>query len=229
MSDPRLISFDIWGTLLRGNPEYKQRRIARVAAAFGAGPPETAEALDGADDALDEATLRTGAQYGTAERLAHAAGALGVPVLENTDRATLEAQLNDEFHRNPPTMTEPDILATLARLRSAGLRLAVTSNTGFVPGREMRKMLVRLGVRVDHHVFSDEVGFAKPSRRIFAALPLPDVLHVGDNERADVAGASGAGFEALWYRPGHATDDGVVGCLADLPEHPLAVGTRRVF
>lgn len=229
-----MVSFDVWGTLLRGNPDYKRRRVVRVAGALGTGPGPTGAALDGADDALDEATLRTGDQYGAAERLAHAAGALGVPVPDDAALAALDADLAAEFRAHPPGPTEPDLPATLARLRSAGLLIAVTSNTGFVPGREVHRALARLGLRIDHHVFSDEVGFAKPSPRVFAHLVTaaacrPDgVVHVGDNERADVAGATGAGLGAMWYRHGHPTDDRIVGRLADLPDHPLVTGDRRV-
>jgi putative hydrolase of the HAD superfamily len=230
----KVVSFDVWGTLLRGNPDYKARRVACVAAALGTDPEATGRALDGADDALDDATLRTGMQYGVAERLAHAAGALGVPRPDDAAFAALEARLADEFHRHPPTPTEPDLHATLARLRSAGLRLAVTSNTGFVPGREVHRALVRLGLRVDHQVFSDEVGFAKPSPHVFARLVTAAaygrayIVHVGDNEWADVAGAARAGLGTLWYRPGHPTCDGILGRLADLPGHPILVGGRRV-
>jgi putative hydrolase of the HAD superfamily len=234
MTGLRMVSFDVWGTLLRGNPDYKDRRVVCVAEAFGTGIEVTREALDGADDALDEATLRTGSQYGVAERLTHAAGALGVTMPDDAARAGLEARLADEFRTHPPAPTEPDLLATLARLRTAGLRTAVASNTGFVPGRELHRALVRLGLRVDHHVFSDEVGYAKPSPRMFARLTAvagcgPDgIVHVGDNECADVGGATGAGLGALWYRPGHPTDHGVIGRLADLPGHPMVTGNRRV-
>ncbi|GIJ67048.1 HAD family hydrolase [Virgisporangium ochraceum] len=234
MNGLRMVSFDVWGTLLRGNPDYKHRRVATVAAALGTAPDPTRTALDDADDALDEQTLRTGNQYGVAERLAHAAGALGVPMPDDAALAALDARLADEFRRHPPTPTEPDLLATLARLRAAGLRLAVASNTGFVPGREVHRALVRLGLRVDHQIFSDEVGSAKPSPRLFARLTTAaacgpaGIVHIGDNEWADVAGAAGAGLGALWYRPGHPTDDQILGRLADLPDHPAVTGNRRV-
>jgi putative hydrolase of the HAD superfamily len=234
MNGLRLVSFDVWGTLLRGNPDYKHHRVAAVAAALGTAPEQTRTALDDADDALDEQTLRTGDQYGVAERVAHAAGALGVPAPDGAALAELGTRLADEFRRHPPTATEPDLLATLARLRGAGLRLAVASNTGFVPGREVHRALVRLGLRVDHQVFSDEVGVAKPSPRLFARLTTAagcdaaGIVHIGDNERADVAGAADAGLGALWYRPGHPTDDRIVGRLADLPDHPTVTGDRRV-
>lgn len=234
MNGLRMVSFDVWGTLLRGNPDYKQGRITAVATALGTPEGRTGRALDDADDALDEATLRTGAQYGVAERLAHVAGALAVSPPDDAALAALDARLTALFRARPPTPTEPDLLATLARLRGAGLLIAVTSNTGFVPGREVHRALVRLGLRTDHQVFSDEVGHAKPSRRVFgrlttaAACGPAGIVHVGDHEWADVAGAAGAGLGALWYRHGHPTDDQIVGRLADLPDHPAVTGNRRV-
>ncbi len=55
---------------------------------------------------------------------------------------------------------------------------------------------------------SEELGYAKPDPRFFAdacgALGLlpSDVLCVGDNPVADVAGARSAGIDACWFAPG---------------------------
>ncbi len=54
---------------------------------------------------------------------------------------------------------------------------------------------------------SEELGFAKPDPRFFTAacdaigLAPSDVVCVGDNPAADVAGARGAGIDACWYAP----------------------------
>jgi 2-haloacid dehalogenase len=54
---------------------------------------------------------------------------------------------------------------------------------------------------------SEELGCAKPDLRFFAAacralaLPPSDVLCVGDNPVADVAGARAAGIDACWFAP----------------------------
>jgi putative hydrolase of the HAD superfamily len=51
---------------------------------------------------------------------------------------------------------------------------------------------------------SDAVGIRKPRAEIFHAvlaeldLPPESVLHVGDNLRADVGGASAAGLATVW-------------------------------
>jgi putative hydrolase of the HAD superfamily len=226
MSEPtpviRLVSFDVWGTLLRGNPVFKARREALVAEAFGTGTTPTADAMATADGELDADTLRTGNHYGCAERLERAADVLGVPPLPNAALVAVEAGLTDALSTDPPTLTEPDLPDTLGRLRTAGLGLAVTSNTGFLTGVQMRPVLTGLGLRVEHYVFSDEVGRSKPAPEIFnhlagtAGCRPAEILHVGDNEVADVRGALGAGLQARWYRPDAADQPGVVTSIREL-------------
>jgi FMN phosphatase YigB (HAD superfamily) len=212
----RLLSLDVWGTLLRGNPLFKARREALVAEAFGTATTPTADAMATADGDLDADTMRTGNHYGCAERLERAAGVLGVPPLPDAALAAVEAGLTDALSTDPPTLTEPDLPDTLGRLRSAGLGLAVTSNTGFLTGVQMRPVLANLGLRVDHYVFSDEVGRSKPAPEIFnhlagtAGYAPSQILHVGDNAVADVRGALVAGLQARWYRPATADRSGGV-------------------
>jgi 2-haloacid dehalogenase len=65
-----------------------------------------------------------------------------------------------------------------------------------------------LGPRFASVLVSEELGFAKPDPRFFAAacaalrLPPSDVLCVGDNPVADVGGAQAAGIDACWFAPG---------------------------
>jgi putative hydrolase of the HAD superfamily len=224
----RVVSFDVWGTLLRGNPEFKARREELVAEALGTDSAATSRAMAVADDDLDTATLRTGGQFGGAERLHRAATILGVPPLTDAALAAVETRMTEALRRDPPTLTEADVPATLDGIRATGLGLAVTSNTGYLTGTQMRPTLEALGLRVDHQVFSDEVGHAKPAGEIFARLTSlagcrpAEILHVGDNHTADVRGAHDAGLRALWYRPGHGGDggdgDGVIGRLAEVQE-----------
>jgi len=219
----RLVSFDVWGTLLRGNPVFKARREALVAEAFGTAATPTADALAAANGDLDTDTLRTGNHYGCAQRLERAADVLGVPPLPAAALVAVEARLTDALGTDPPTLTEPDLPDTLGRLRTAGLGLAVTSNTGFLTGVQMRPVLAGLGLRVDHYVFSDEVGRSKPAPEIFnhladaAGVRPAEILHIGDNQVADVRGALNAGLQARWYRPAAAPDQpGVVTRIREL-------------
>ncbi|MBM3333090.1 HAD family hydrolase [Candidatus Sumerlaeota bacterium] len=59
----------------------------------------------------------------------------------------------------------------------------------------------------DHIIMADEVGFAKPDRRIFEIamdrVPCrPDeFIYVGDSPELDVVGAKNAGARVVWFNP----------------------------
>lgn len=97
-----------------------------------------------------------------------------------------------------------DAAPALRELRSRGLRLAVVSNWDC----SLREVLDSAGVLelVDHVVASAEVGAAKPDPAPFhAALEAlgcdaGEVVHVGDREDNDMAGAQAAGVRAVLLR-----------------------------
>lgn len=93
-------------------------------------------------------------------------------------------------------------LELIDSLRQRGTRVALVSNlsTLYVP------VVKRLGLheRVDHAVYSCEVGLQKPAPAIFelaltalGAAPEQAVM-VGDSLASDVRGAVAAGVEAIW-------------------------------
>ena len=92
---------------------------------------------------------------------------------------------------------------SLARLKGAGLRLGVVSNSD---GR-VEQALVAAGLRDYFDVVIDSalVGLEKPDPRIFrvaldALGVLPEeALYVGDLYDIDVLGAQGAGVRAVWF------------------------------
>jgi putative hydrolase of the HAD superfamily len=116
----------------------------------------------------------------------------------------------------------------LARLRRAGARLGVVSNSD---GR-VREALAAAGLldAFDVVVDSAEAGVEKPDPRIFhlALEPLgiapAEALHVGDVREVDVAGARRAGLAAALVGPGAVGDDDILAAatVADLVESLLA-------
>lgn len=93
----------------------------------------------------------------------------------------------------------------LDRLRAAGLKLAVVSNSEGT----IEQMLVEVGLRplLDTVVDSTVVGFTKPDPRIFGValerlgVAAADALMVGDSPSADVDGARAAGIRAALLDP----------------------------
>jgi putative hydrolase of the HAD superfamily len=57
----------------------------------------------------------------------------------------------------------------------------------------------------DALVFSDEMGFSKPDRRVFEraaaelGLPVSRLVHIGDRDHNDIKGAQAAGARAILF------------------------------
>jgi putative hydrolase of the HAD superfamily len=99
----------------------------------------------------------------------------------------------------------PHAAETLAALRDHNLGIGLVSNAGMTTAPNLRRMLNHYGIHdlFDVLVFSDEVLFAKPDARIFAAAldamghDAADCAFVGDNPHNDVYGATRAGLFAV--------------------------------
>ncbi len=94
----------------------------------------------------------------------------------------------------------------LPKLKKAGLKVAVVSNTSFT-ARGVRRLLnnVGIGEYVDYVLSSSDVGLAKPQRAIFLKLlehlgyEGSEVVHVGDSCVDDILGALSSGLRAIYY------------------------------
>jgi putative hydrolase of the HAD superfamily len=107
--------------------------------------------------------------------------------------------------RIPPKFAE-GVHSTL-HLLSQEYKLGIISDTIHTQGRGLRHLLQQQGLLqyFSYFVFSDEVGAAKPSLRVFRqaswglGLPPDQIAHVGDRESNDVAGPLAAGMRAILF------------------------------
>lgn len=213
----RAVSFDLWVTLIRSDPRFKPLRNESLRTAFAphmtpADFDATLREWDKNADALSEAS---GADYGFEDRLALMFDHLGIDFDRNSqamaDAHTAQEKFTTQFH---PLPYHPDVPALVAEL-ATHVPVAVTSNTGMLPGVLMRRLLVLAGF-IDvfsHMTFSNEVNVCKPEPAIFKhtfnglAAIVPDltpdqVLHVGDNPNADIKGGTGFGMQAALVNTG---------------------------
>ena len=116
---------------------------------------------------------------------------------------------------------------TLQALKARGLKLALVSN---YDGR-LHRVVAELGLEpyFEAVIVSSEVGWAKPSPRIYAAALRalgvgPDAaLMVGDRQQEDVAGAAAAGLRSLLYDPrGRVPGPGSIRDLRQIPRRVAA-------
>ncbi len=132
---------------------------------------------------------------------------------------------------------EPAARPVLEQLRKSGYQLAVVSNT-FVPGFVMDRHLERLGLLeyFPTRIYSCDVGYRKPHRRIFelalAELEVEpaDAVFVGDLLDADVMGATRAGLRAIWLNQADAVEQAMPANsirIRSLSELPIALQLDR--
>ena len=130
-------------------------------------------------------------------------------VLQTLENARVEVEPFDdffdavyqEFALPGVWRLEPGALELLEDLRSAEFRLGIISNFD----RRLFEILRHVGISdlFEQIVVSSQVGAEKPSPRIFQealrrfAVEPAELLHVGDDEKADGAGARALGIQAF--------------------------------
>ncbi|HWC24717.1 MAG TPA: HAD family hydrolase [Flexivirga sp.] len=204
---PGGVSLDIWGTLLGSDPAFKPARntLLRDAVAPDVPGDRFDAAMRQADRDVDDVCVRDGIDIGFGGRIEATLLALDLPVDGVAGRLPeLYAAQEALALAHPPRPLHVELPAAVSALP---LPVVLTSNTGMLPGELMRKLLALAGFGAVPGVFSNELGVAKPHPRMFEAacdllvIPAADVLHVGDNPDADVAGAQAAGMTAVLVQP----------------------------
>jgi putative hydrolase of the HAD superfamily len=212
------ISFDLWLTLIRSHPLFKRKRAEIIADMCGRREDilqieqwvkEQDKVFDRHNEMYDT-KIPAGEMY---LRLLQKAGT-GYRKFGMNDAETLMNKSNETLMNFMPTLMNSNIPYMLSSLRSEGITLSLGSNTGFVEGKVLRKVLQELNIiqYFSFFIFSDEVKTSKPSlqffRQIYNRVQLPKscVLHVGDNWKTDYKGAVDFGFKALLIKNTHLDD-----------------------
>jgi putative hydrolase of the HAD superfamily len=224
---PQAVLLDALGTLLELDPPAPRLRAELAARGVAVSEAESGAALRAEiayyrahhDEAVDAAALADLRERCTAVLAA------ALP-----ERARGARDLRGALLASLRFRPYPEVPATLAALRAAGLRLVVVSNWDV----SLHEALATTGLAPLLHgaISSAEAGAAKPATAVFErALALAgDVepaaaVHVGDDAAADVAGARAAGIApVLVVRDGAARPEGVP-TLTDLTGLPALLTT----
>jgi putative hydrolase of the HAD superfamily len=211
----RAVTLDVGGTLLKPWPSVGHV-YAAVAAEFGMkgmGPEQLNEQFKRAWSSCSKFDYTRGAWQEVVNQTF--AGLVAAAPSSACFDAIYEC-----FARPESWRLFEDVLPTLAALRARGLRLGVISNWD----ERLRPLLDRLQLSswFEVMVVSHDVKCTKPDPEIFAraaaqfGLPPAALLHVGDGEREDVAGARGAGFAAVHLQRGGELGLGRIAGLLEL-------------
>lgn len=209
----RHISFDLWLTLIRSNPEFKPRRNALFRDFFAIDKPldEVSAVIRKFDVLTNSVNEKVGRNFHTHEIYYLILDGLGVDI--ETINTT---QLNGFYDaaealmmQYKPLLLHDSIPTFFEGLKQQGITTNILSNTAFIKGRSLRRVLAGYGLEDSFafQAYSDETGYSKPAVEMYAhaynnILTLGDikkeeVLHVGDNAVSDYNGALQFGFNAF--------------------------------
>jgi putative hydrolase of the HAD superfamily len=208
------VSFDVWNTIVKPNPEFASTRTKLIAIALNLDPDYVKTAYTKVKRFVDGCAENSdGAAFTTDEVYKLLFSSLHVPVSPGLAREIRET-VDELFKRFPPIIV-PSVVTLFDYLRKQGITASIGSNSNFISGTVMHPYLQSvLGERAagDAYLFgvySDLVVTAKPSKLFFDAVAFKtnvyrddsvaraEILHVGDNEICDVEGARRAGMHSL--------------------------------
>ena len=206
------ISFDLWLTLIKSNPDFKQARnkLFRDFFQIEKSLEEVSAVIRKYDILTNYINERVGKNFDTLE--------IYLLILDGLeqDLEKIEMESFHEFYdlteellmRHKPLLLDDRLPQHLEMLKADGKSMNILSNTAFIKGRSLKKIMAHYGMDelFSFQIYSDEAGFSKPSQRIYEIayeniinirnLSKSEIIHVGDNVKSDYEGAKKFGFAA---------------------------------
>lgn len=210
----RHYSFDLWMTLIKSNPAFKLERAAYFHKKYNAYQKSTEEVtrtfrtVDLMCNAINE---RTGGNIDAEEMYL-----MVISLLNDNQYPLVDVDVNALYQDMEALVMKyipvvyctatTNVLHTICN--SDNCTISLLSNTGFIKGSTLRKVLAALELDgyFSFQLYSDEIGMSKPNPQLFKIMtekvtecrkmPLQpsEIIHIGDNERADIYGAGNLGI-----------------------------------
>ena len=211
-------SFDLWLTLIKSNPIFKKERAIFFHKHLNSSDKslEEVELIFRKVDLMSNAiNQKTGKNLDAEEMYLMVIYEINGSnsTFENLDIAWLLQEMEQLFFQYIPTIYNSKTLSTLKKLKEIpNISMSLLSNTAFIKGSTLRIVLEKLEMAhfFDFQLYSDEENMSKPNYKFFTLmienishkrphdnLTFDDIIHVGDNEIADVDGANNFGINSL--------------------------------
>jgi putative hydrolase of the HAD superfamily len=205
-------SFDLWLTLIKSHPSFKQERNSYFFDNFNQKNKSLEEItrifrqVDLMCNAINE---RTGNNLDAEEMYLMVISAVNdhAYTFHDIDLEALYHEMEQLVFKYLPIIYCGNTAGALVRLKEENNTLSLLSNTAFIKGRTLREVLKRLEIHdlFDFQLYSDEVGMSKPNQELFRlmiksigrTIDLKEIIHIGDNIKADIEGGNTAGISTL--------------------------------
>ncbi|WP_379965720.1 HAD family hydrolase [Epilithonimonas sp. UC225_85] len=208
----RHFSFDLWLTIIKSNPDFKFKRdsLFRVFFSIDKDMDEVRKVIRHYDVLFNKISEKTGNHIEREEVFLLILDGLGKDI-DSVDEEQLKEffrQVDELFLQNMPVLLWENIEKLLIEIKNKNKTASILSNTAFIHGDSLRKVLENLGLAqyFSFMIFSDEVKASKPNLQVFdmmfnqvndlRKLDKEQILHIGDNKKADYDGAKTFGVNA---------------------------------
>ena len=211
-------SFDLWLTLIKSNPLFKPARIEYFFKNYNFSKKKKIEIkkifrkVDLMCNLINE---KVGKNVDAMEMYLMVLYLIDSKDhgIDSIEIAKLYQNMEDLVLKNTPILLNQNIRPTLIKIRDQGATISLLSNTGFIKGTTLRKVLTKLKILdlFDFVIFSDEIDMSKPNNEIYKLLfnkvkvlkksnsiKKEKIVHIGDNYTADYIGAKEFGFKAIF-------------------------------
>jgi len=202
MNKIKTISFDLWGTLIKSNPEYRSKR-AKIVQNFC--PNLSLEDIEmtfqNVKKDIDSNVEKFGLSYNAIDIYEIIINELNIN--HSVSANMLKVFCENVFIENPPSLYDEDTEEVLKLLYEQDYKLILSSNTLMIESHILLELLVNLNIAkyFNDFIFSDVIKVSKPSVHFFQELQIRSkclkehIVHVGDNYITDYVGAHNYGLK----------------------------------
>ena len=210
-------SFDLWLTLIKSNPSFKKERALWFYRNFNPKKKSIEEVeltFRNVDLMCNSINENTGKNIDADEMYLIVICALND---YSTDFVAIDVEyiyteIEKILFSYPPNIYCSQTVETLDILKQkTNSTFNILSNTAFIRGNTLKIIMNHLNLSpfFDFQIYSDEIGISKPHKAIFQLMidsvntihkkdiSLQKIIHIGDNIKADIIGASNLGLSAL--------------------------------
>ena len=211
-SNYKHISFDLWLTLIKSNPEFKKNRDLLFKDFFEIEQniEKVSEVIKHYDVFCNRMNEKTGLNIDTYEIYYLILNALNINIndVEIEKLSQFYKESEALFMKFKPDLIYPKIQLLFKEIVEQEKTISILSNTAFIKGATLRKLMSHYELEnyFSFQIYSDETGFSKPNPLMYQlvwneikkikTIAKTDVLHIGDNKIADFDGAKNFGFKA---------------------------------
>jgi putative hydrolase of the HAD superfamily len=215
MANIRHYSFDLWLTLIKSNPQFKQHRSRIFHQEYNAlnkSLEEVEHIFRQVDIMCNNINETTGKNIDAEEMYLMVISLVNENKFDlgDMDINALYLRMENLLFEFLPLIYSDETIDVLAYVKGKpDCTTNILSNTGFIKGPTLRKVLEQLNITqyFDFQLYSDEVGLSKPNKAFFQLLldeiatirsiEIDQIIHIGDNIKTDIQGAENMGIRSL--------------------------------